>query len=401
MPSSVTCHSSADVLAPVTKDAARVWLVDDSAAEARAQAQALAGEHEVTVFTDGAAALERLQGTAHPDVLVLDWMMPGMSGIEVCRFVRRTQDELALPILIVTGNSTEEELLQALAAGANDFIAKPVKPLELQARVRTLAGLRRLREQALDNERQRAEEATREVRASLQAANQERDRLAEANRRRDQYLGILGHDLRNPLSAIITASNLLVHAGTEWPPERAAVRIRHSAERMTLMIRDLLDFARGQLGGGIPIEPVDADLGDICRDVVDELHVAHPGREIQLQLAGDLSGQWDPNRLSQAISNLVGNAIEHGAGAIRVEARGDGPAVAVVVHNDGEPIPPEEHPSLFEAFRRRGQSGGLGLGLYIVKRVVEAHGGRVALSSTTAAGTSFSVWLPRLRAGVR
>jgi signal transduction histidine kinase len=365
----------------------RVWLLEDSALEAGFAAAALESRCEVTVFADGAGLLERLAIETAPDVLVLVYVLPGLSGIEVCRFVRQTRDRVVLPILMLTGNDTEEVLLECLAAGANDFVRKPFRAPELLARVETLGSLSRQVALSRTREAERtaalirdAEDATQEVHTKL--INQ------------DRYIGILGHDLRNPLSAIITAAAML-----ERRPEivsQRAGRIQRSAKRMALMINDVLDFARGRLSNGVPIAARPADMQAICADIVDELSVANPDREIRLVVTGDVAGRWDPDRLQQAISNLVGNALEHSDSAVTIDVVGSETGVTVSVHNAGAAIPAVELSHLFEPFRKRNRYGpGLGLGLYIVKEIARAHGGTTSVQSTDHAGTTFAILVPR------
>jgi signal transduction histidine kinase len=145
------------------------------------------------------------------------------------------------------------------------------------------------------------------------------------------------------------------------------------------------------------VDPSHADLAEICNRVVDEAKAVNPQREIVLSIRGDTSGDWDAPRLEQVVSNLVGNAIHHGQGQIQVEAVGEQSKVVLRVHNGGPPIPAEELPNLFEAFNRSPRAGkrteGLGLGLYIVKEIVRAHGGSVEVASSTEEGTTFAcIW---------
>ena len=163
------------------------------------------------------------------------------------------------------------------------------------------------------------------------------------------------------------------------------------------MIRDVLDFTRGHLGGGIPVEPTRGDLAEICSRVVDETKAVHPEREIVFVVQGDVVGTWDRARLEQVVSNLVSNAVRHGQGKIVVEAVGEANEIVLRVQNGGPPIPSNDLPTIFEPFRRgpetpRG-SEGLGLGLYIVREIVRAHGGTVQVRSSAAEGTTFAcVW---------
>jgi signal transduction histidine kinase len=153
-----------------------------------------------------------------------------------------------------------------------------------------------------------------------------------------------------------------------------------------------------RFAGALPVTRVPADLDAVVREALDELRMAWPGREIALQSIGDLRGAWDPARIAQVISNLVGNALAHGdqQQPVRVTARATGEGVRLEVWNGGPPIPEALRPVLFEPFHRgRTHSRGLGLGLYIVQQIVQAHGGHIEMSSTAEAGTRFAVHLPR------
>jgi signal transduction histidine kinase len=230
---------------------------------------------------------------------------------------------------------------------------------------------------------------------------QQQQLLAEANavaRRQDTNMGVLAHDLRNPLNAIITGTNLL-RRGPDLPPaqaQRIADRIDRSAQRMGLMIRDILDFARGRLAGGIPLNRQAADLAKLCNEIIDELHAAYPAARIEVRVEGDLHGSWDRARIEQALSNLVINAIQHGVGdvVLTLSARAQD-HVVVSVRNDGRAIPAEQLPNLFDAFHRGDRSpAGLGLGLFIVREIVRAHAGSIDVASSPE-GTTFTMRLPR------
>ncbi len=234
-----------------------------------------------------------------------------------------------------------------------------------------------------------------------------RSELEEEARFRERFIGIVGHDLRSPLGAITFASAVLMQQDEcSEAQSRVVRRISRSADRMARMIKDLLDFTRSRQGGGMPLTRAPTDLRAVCRQVVEEAQIANPQRVVRFAAQGDALGAWDADRLAQVASNLIGNALEHGAadGPVQVRLRdtGAGSVVVLEVHNDGPPIPPELLPRLFDPFRRsagsdEGAATGLGLGLFIVHQIVTAHGGTIRVTSDVAQGTTFTVELPRSR----
>jgi signal transduction histidine kinase len=241
-------------------------------------------------------------------------------------------------------------------------------------------------------------------------AQRERDaRLTEAERAlnfSETFVGILGHDLRNPLGAIVTTADVLLRQDANARVTRPLQRIRNSADRMARMIEQILDFTRARIGGGIPLERRSVELQTLATQLVEELEGAAPV-PVALNVRGDTRGEWDPDRLGQVLSNLLANAIEHGEpnAPIRVEIDGSAPeAVRIEIWNGGA-IPEALQPTLFDPFRRATgsrtveQAKGLGLGLYIVQQVVLAHGGTIDLQSTASDGTRFLITLPRTQSG--
>jgi PAS domain S-box-containing protein len=212
-------------------------------------------------------------------------------------------------------------------------------------------------------------------------------------------LGIVGHDIRNPLGAISQASELIARAPDD-PAKilRNAERIDRGVQRIKHIVDDLLDLTR-ERRGGIPIEREASDLAAICRAVVDELALTTKDRAVHLTCNTDVRGSWDPHRIAQAVSNLVGNAIQHGTPGTAVEIRiaSDGDHAIAEVRNQGE-IPAERLPRLFEAFQGAApttrRSGGLGLGLFISRAIARAHDGTLDVE-TSPLGTTFRLRIPR------
>lgn len=232
--------------------------------------------------------------------------------------------------------------------------------------------------------------------------------FSETARLCEQLMGIVGHDLRNPLTTVVCAAGLLLQrtdlAGDAMTSAR---RIAQSAGRMARLVHDLLDLTHCRTRGSLPIEPKPMDLGALCRAMIEELEQTHPGRAIRLQVRGRAAGVWDPDRLAQVLSNLLGNALSHGpeGAPVGIGVRGRRGFVILTVHNEGPPIPPEVRASLLDpcwpstprAARGRGSSG-LGLGLFISQHIVRAHGGTISLVSEEGRGTTVDVSLPRAQA---
>jgi signal transduction histidine kinase len=221
---------------------------------------------------------------------------------------------------------------------------------------------------------------------------------------KEMFLAILGHDLRTPLAAIYTSAKFMLDMDElEEPHRNLTSRIAGSASRTMQMVGDLLDFTRSRLGAGIPIVRAETDLGTIVQDVVDEIRAAHPEREVQVDAREGRIGEWDAARLSQALTNLIGNAVEHGAPGTRVVVELDGDEDAVItIHNRGATIPSDRLDGIFNPMKQsasgqstsRDPTGNLGLGLYIAERIVHAHGGRIGVESSEERGTTFTVHLP-------
>jgi PAS domain S-box-containing protein len=225
--------------------------------------------------------------------------------------------------------------------------------------------------------------------------------LQRTARFNEMFVGVLGHDLRNPLSAITTAASLVLMRTESERISKPTARILASAERMARMIDQILDFTRIRLGTGLPLDGKPMDLGELTRAIVAEFQGEGGTQQIRYELSGDLAGEWDRDRLAQVLSNLVGNARHHGTSGTPIYVGVDGRSpdfVMVTVGNRGT-IPPELLPVIFEPLRmgtsRHARSTGLGLGLFITHQIAAAHGGSIGVESNDASGTTFSLRLPR------
>lgn len=226
----------------------------------------------------------------------------------------------------------------------------------------------------------------------------------QVNRSRDIFLAILGHDLRAPLQAVSMSTELLLRkAKLEGDALTCAVNIKHGARHMAAMVGDLLELVRSRLGKSLPIERAPMDLADAAHAAIAEACAGNPECDPTVHVKGDTRGAWDAGRVSQLLQNLVGNALQHGLNKrdVTVTLTGEPDMVRLTVHNYGAPIPEEAIGTIFDPLVRSadeqlGQpSTSLGLGLFIVKEVVDAHGGTIEVSSSEADGTLFTVVLPR------
>jgi sigma-B regulation protein RsbU (phosphoserine phosphatase) len=221
----------------------------------------------------------------------------------------------------------------------------------------------------------------------------------ETSALREQFIAVLGHDLRNPLSAISGGAELLLRRPLDDRTQSIATLIQRSAGRMAGLIDDVMDFARGRLGGGLAFEPIaDAPIEAMLRQVVNELQTSAPDRVIQANVALSTSVTCDVRRIGQLASNLLGNAIAYGAPdkPIQLGATTSGDYFELITANAGDPIPPAVLAKIFEPFQRgslRGSLQGLGLGLYISREIAKAHGGNLSVSSDEAE-TRFTFRMP-------
>jgi len=300
--------------------------------------------------------------------------MPEMDGFELAELMRGAERTKHVPIIFVTaGTRDPERVFKGYETGAVDFLFKPIDPLILKSKVDVF----------------------------LELADQRRQ-VTQALRLNEMFVGILGHDLRNPLGAMVTGAEVLAAQLSDERQLRTLRRMTAAGRRMTAMIEQLLDLTRARLGGGLGFvrvrEPL--DVRELVQRTLDELREVYPERDIAFEATSDCTTSGDPERLLQLFGNLIANALTHGADGttVSISVVGRSHDVVVDIRNQGV-IPPERVPTLFEPFHTRPQgatrSGGLGLGLFIARQIAAAHGGDLAVESSDGVGTLVTVRLPR------
>ena len=369
---------------------AQIWLIDDSPLERELASRILQEQYHVVPFSDGPPVLERLAAGDRPDVLVLDWHMPQMSGLEVCRFLRQRYDEASLPILVLTATGGQDDLLDGLAAGANDFVTKSFDPAELLARVGTLA-----RSKLLYDTLKQTELASR----------REREAAEQANRAKDVFMATVSHELRTPLNSILGWARLL----SEGKPDEATLArglatIQRNAQIQVQLIEDILDTTR-VISGKLHLELVTLDLGNVVRAAYDAAKPSLDARQLRVDLAldpGSFRLRGDPDRLQQVVGNLLANSVKFTppGGSIRLQLTRAPSGFELVVSDTGKGIAKPFLPHVFDSFRQEDdaatrRNSGLGLGLALVRHIVAAHGGVVsAASEGEGRGATFTITLP-------
>jgi two-component system, sensor histidine kinase and response regulator len=342
---------------------------------------ALMADVDVEILTarSGREALELL--LVHDVALaLLDVRMPEMDGFELAELLRGSERTRHIPIIFVTAELREQHrVFRGYETGAVDFIYKPIEPHILRNKADVFFQLYRQK---------------RQLASELSART-------ETLRMNEMFNALLAHDLRSPLSAILGAAHLLQRRSSDQASVESAGRIISSGTRMARLIEDMLDLARARLGGGIAVRRQTTDFKVLVERVLREQQLAAPSREIKSSFTGNLSGKWDPERIAQMAANLIGNALKHGDPDCVVEVGLDGTlpdCVTLTVQNGGT-IAPDMVAGLFDPFRGSqrapGRGEGLGLGLYIVSQIVQAHGGTVEVQTGKDHLTAFRVCVPR------
>ncbi len=385
---------------------ARILVVDDMPSNLRLLVDLLSSEgYTVTTAQSGPEALERVKLDS-PDVVLMDVVMPGMDGFEACRILRADPKTALLPLIMVTALYPGEERVKGLEAGADDFLTQPVNRHELLARVRSL-----LRIKLLQDTVQAHAGEVEDWNKKLQARLEQESKLAEVAR----SLGDIVHEIKNLLMPIVTGAGLLRSELSELfhqlPPdkaERASASERlcteiidmlsNGAERIHVEVKEIADCVKGL---STPLHLAPCQVHEVVNDVLKTLHLTANQRRIALrteQLESLPEIRADQRRLFNVFYNLVNNAIPEvpsgGSITIRGHAEPDQTALLLSVKDTGGGMPKEVCEQLLRGNVVSTKSGGTGLGIKIVKDVVDAHGGTLTVESTEGTGTTFFLRLP-------
>jgi two-component system sensor histidine kinase/response regulator len=363
----------------MTNPTVNILIVDDIVHNITAlEASLTRPEINLLVADSGTAALDLL--LKHEVALaILDVNMPGMNGFELAALMRGSPRTSHVPIIFLTATTQDaSRTFRGYEAGAVDFLYKPFDPRILQSKVDVFVQL---------------EQQKRQLAAQLVTTRQ----MLEAN---EMLMAVLSHDLRTPLGAVLASAEYLMRIEASDTVTATATRIKSSSLRMARMVDQLLNLARLQ-GGRLDLQPRSTEFVTLCKSVIEEFATHKDAGQIVLRSEGDSAGRWDVDLLWQAISNLISNALHHGeAGGeivVNVDAR-EAERITLTVTNRGT-IAADVVPHLFKAFGSNGINGrqreGLGLGLHIVREIVQMHGGAVAVESDDVCGTVVRVELPR------
>ncbi len=364
----------------------KILVVDDNA-ENRALAKATLEDedYEVLSATNGAEGI-RVFEAAHPDCVLLDVSMPGMDGFAVCAQLRKLPFGKETPIVFLTALRDVDTFDEALRAGADDFLTKPVRPTELVVRVQAALKLGRM---------------TAELREHYELVRRQRDDLMRLQLQKERLTSFVVHDLKNPVTSMdLHAQVLLRGAGLTPPLRESAQHIRDEARSLLRLLLNLLDISQSE-EGKLVVRPAEVNLKQLVTDLFDAFSLKAQNGHVKLESSVELVAlQADAALLRRVFENLLDNAIRHSpeGTTVKLSAQARPGAIELRVSDEGPGIPPELRDRLFERFVR-GEAGGTragtGLGLAFCKLAVEAHGGTISVET----GTRGAVFLMRLPHG--
>lgn len=374
-----------------------------------------ANDYEVVVAVDGEEAL-KVAHARRPDFVISDIVMPKRDGYELCRALKNDPVLKAVPVILVTTLAEPLDVVRALAAGADNFVTKPYDADQLIRRVkRTLSRTDEshvvVGGEAFEISSNRSQvvdvlvSALEDLNVRKAEIEASRSELAIATSRRDDVLHVVSHELRGPLGVLVMAADVFAgesKGGTGAAPSKQqafAERVVRQAQRMLAIVDDLLDVSRID-AGELRVEPEPADLCAVVRDAIERIKPSVKKHAIELHAPPSVRANIDVDRIEQVIANFLTNAIKYtpAGGPIVVVVETNASEAMVKVTDSGIGIPESAQSRLFERYFRAPGSEkaakGIGLGLYVTKRLVEAHGGKVEVTSEVGKGSTFSFTVP-------
>ncbi|MCH7621690.1 MAG: hybrid sensor histidine kinase/response regulator [Chloroflexi bacterium] len=343
------------------------------------------------------------------DLILLDINMPETDGVEACQRIKSVSKLRDIPVIMVTGVAAEEKLEQAFSAGATDYILKPTNPAEMIARIGSALELKQEMERRRSGYVSDLEEKNRELELAFMELEKKNEELEEASRAKTQILSTATHELKTPLTSIIGYIDIILMRQNKVGPlnekqQRYLQTAQRNSYRLKSLVDDLLDISRIE-SGGLELTPAELELWPEIEEIVTGMQTQLNDKNIDLVLdiPQDICPVLaDKLRLGQVISNLLSNACKYSPQGARVtiRAREEDAGVRIDVSDTGIGISPEDQERLFTKFFRADNSStrevsGSGLGLYITKHLIEAHGGRIWASSQIGQGTTFSINWPK------
>lgn len=387
-----------------TRSKPKILVVDDESQNLRLMEAMLHPlGYEVAVARDGDEALTKV-GELPPDVILLDIMMPKMDGFEVARRLKENDETKIIPIVMVTALMEVKERVKALEVGADDFLSKPVDKVELRARVNSLLKVKAYN----DHMRNYQQELEAEVAKRTEQLRQAMEELCEIDRKKSEFISNISHELRTPVQSIKGFSELML-AGQVPDPERQKeflTIISAGSDRLSRLIGNLLNVSHLEVGYS-EVQKERVSIRGFLQEAISDLH--SPAEQKDIAISAEIPAvlpemEVDGERLKQVMHNLLHNAIKFspGGGTITVGAEVRDRNLLVQVIDRGVGIAQEAMPRVFEKFYQTEDAAkveGLGLGLYISKQIIEAHGGRIWATSKIGEGSTFSFTLPLGQAG--
>lgn len=381
-----------------------ILIVDDDPGMVQTLARVIRPLGRLRFATQGVDAL-RLMAEAPPDLVLLDAQMPGMSGFDVLEAIKRDARLADIPVIFVTSQAEAQFEQTGLEKGAADFIAKPIRPAIVQARVRTQLRLKQANDalkQVAATDRLNLADALDELRASHAQLQKTAEELKLANEGLLQFVRISSHDLREPLNTVVQFVGLVEddHSVTLPDDARHYLRlVRSAGERMRTLLDDVVRYARLQRGETEPRTPV--ALGPLLAELLEALAAQLEATDAEVHIGPLPVVQGHASLLSLLFQNLVSNALkfmpEGRAPRIGITAHSQAGMATVTLRDNGIGITPEGMDQLFQPFARlnlRREFAGSGLGLAICRQITDAHGGTISVQSQQGEGSAFAVTLP-------